>query len=69
MQQTNEVCHPKRVKIDRIERQHRINNIQDQISDIDKRIGFKHKRVEAAMAAKSFKVCDEICEEISNLKS
>ena len=68
-QPANEDCFPKRVKIDSIERKRRINDIQDQIADLDKRIGFKNKRVEAAMAAKSFKVCDEISEEISELKS
>ena len=34
VQPTNEVFQPKRVKIDGIERQRRINNIQDQISDL-----------------------------------
>ena len=56
MVQCNQQMKFARVKIDGIERQHRINNIQDQISDIDKWIGFKNKRVEAPMAAKSFKV-------------
>lgn len=65
---SEEYC-TKRIKIDGIERKRRIDDIQDQIADLDKRIGFKNKRVEAAMAAKSFKACDEISEEISVLKS
>jgi len=47
----------KRVGVDAIERKRRIDDVQDQIVNIDKRIGFKYKRVEAAVQSKSFKVC------------
>ena len=59
----------KRVRIDAVERKRQIDDTQDQIADLDKRIGFKNKRVEAAMQSKSFKTCDELSEEISELKS
>lgn len=40
----------KRPKIDTVERQQRISEIQEEIADIDTRIGFKNCRIEAATA-------------------
>jgi hypothetical protein len=59
----------KRTKIDTQEREARIGDILEQISDIDKRITFKQRRIETATATRNFKTCDELSEEISELKS
>jgi hypothetical protein len=57
----------KRTKIDTQEREARIGDILEQISDIDKRITFKQRRIETATATRNFKTCDELSEEISEL--
>ena len=59
----------KRTKIDTQEREARISDILEQISDIDKRIAFKQRRIETATVTRNFKTCDELSEEISELKS
>ena len=64
-----EVSSVKRVKVDTVERKRRIDDAQDQIADLDKQIGFKNKRIEVAMQSKNFKTCNELSEEISELKS
>ena len=59
---------PKRAKVESGEGQRRINEIQEDIADIDSRIQYKKRRVEAATSTRSFKTCDEVSEEISHLK-
>jgi hypothetical protein len=39
------------------------------ISDIDRTIGFKQRRIETATATRNFKTCDELSQEISSLKA
>ena len=43
--------------------------IQDLISDIDRTIGFKQRRIETATATRNFKTCDKLSQEISSLKA
>lgn len=64
-----DTCSTKRTKIDTQEREARIGDILEQISDIDKRIAFKQRRIETATATRNFKTCDELSEEISEIKS
>ena len=59
----------KRTKIDTQERQARINDLLEQITDIDKRIEFKQRRIDTATATRNFKTCYELSEEVSELKS
>ena len=47
----------------------RISDIQEQIADIDKRISHKQRRIETAAATRNYKTCDELSEEISELKT
>ena len=47
----------------------RISDIQEQIADIDKRIAYKQCRIETATVTRNFKTCDELSEEISELKT
>lgn len=60
---------PNRPKLDSNTRRERIMEIQDLISDIDRTIGFKQRRIETAAATRNFKTCDELSQEISSLKS
>ena len=60
---------PKRSKLDSTTRQERMMEIQDLISDIDRTIGFKQRRIETATATRNFKTCDELSQEISSLKA
>ena len=59
----------KRPKIDGQERQLKIDYLLEQIADIEKRIAFKQRRIDTAAAMSNFKACDELSQEISELKS
>ena len=59
---------PKRSKINSAERLQRINEIYEDIDSIDTQIRFKHRRIEAATATKSYKTCDELSAEIASRK-
>ena len=59
----------KRPKIDGQERQLKIDYLLEQIADIEKRIAFKQRRINTAAAMSNFKACDELSQEISELKS
>ena len=50
----------KRPRLDSTARHERIVEIQDLISDIDRTIGFKQRRIETATATRNFKTCDEL---------
>ena len=69
MSSSGELDSHKRTKIDTKERESRISDIQEQISDLDKRIVYKHRRIETASVSRNFKVYDELAEEVSELKS
>ena len=56
-------------KIDGQERQSRINDIVEEIADIDWKITYKQRRIDTTAATKNFKTCDELSQEISELKS
>ena len=60
---------PKRQKIEALERQRRIEELKEQISDLNRRIQIKEQRLEQATASRNFKMCDEVATEISELKS
>lgn len=46
----------------------RLKEIEEDVKDLNDRIGFKEKRIAAAVNVKDFKKCDEIKEEIITLK-
>ncbi|XP_065914938.1 uncharacterized protein [Dysidea avara] len=60
---------PKRKKISKEYRLQRISELQDKIKDLEDRIGYKIKRREAASNNRLYKDCDELTEQISDLKS
>jgi chromosome segregation ATPase len=60
---------PSREKIDKQEREHRIQSIMEQIRDVKKHIELKQKRVEQAQTVQNFKLCDQLADEISSLKA
>lgn len=59
----------KRPKINKDMREKRIQNIEEELTDLRQRISFKEKRVNAAENIKNYKVCDEITGEISEIKA
>ena len=60
---------PSHEKIDKQEREHRIQSITEQIGDIKKHIELKQKRVEQAQTVQNFKLCDQLADEVSSLKA
>ena len=62
---------PNRPKLNQEIREQRIHDLTEEISDLDKRISFKEKRVNAAASVKKlqFKACDEITDEIAECKA
>lgn len=60
---------PKCPKIESQERQVKIDHLLEQIADIKKRIGYKLCRIDTAAAMSNFKACDDLSQEISELKS
>ena len=59
---------PKRRKISKEYRLQRISELQDKIKDLENRIGYKIKRREAASNNRLYNDCDELTEQISDLK-
>ena len=60
---------PKRVKIDQQERQHQIDTLKEQLQDNNKHISIKERRIEQAQGLQNFKLCDQLSEEVTQLKS
>lgn len=59
---------PKRPKISEAIRETRIDELQEDIKDIVDRIGYKEKMRERASMARNYKLCDQLTEEMSELK-
>ena len=59
---------PKRIKLTQQVRETRMRNLEEDINDLKDRISFKEKRISAAEAVRDYKRCDEITEELSQLK-
>ena len=59
---------PKRVKTTEALRLNRMSEIEEDLSDISQRMGFKEKRREQASLSHQYGICDQISEEISVLK-
>ena len=57
---------PRRERIDKKEHKHRIESLQDEMKDINKHVTVKERRIEQAQAAKNFKLCDQLSDEITN---
>ena len=60
---------PKRRKINQEYCLERIAELQDKIKDLNERIEFKNKRRDAASNVRNYKECDELTEQMSNLKN
>lgn len=60
---------PKRPKIDAEERHHRIETLKEQLKDTNKHIDQKGRRIEQAQGIQNYKLCDQLSEEITALKS
>ena len=67
-QQSDEEPTPKYPKISQAIREKRMLQIEEDLQDLNDRIGFKEKRIAAAMNTKEYKKCDEIKEEVTTLK-
>ena len=60
---------PTRQKINAHERQRRINELMEEISELNRCIKIKEQRLEQVTASRNFKMCDEVATEISELTS
>lgn len=58
----------KRPKLSQSLRENRIKEIEEDLGDVNDRIGFKDKRISAALNMKEYKKCDDIKEEVTVLK-
>ena len=59
----------KRAKVNAEERQRRLAELTEEISELSKRITFKERRIEEATLSHSFRVCDDLASEVSELKA
>ena len=60
---------PKRPKFDKEMRAERIRQIQDDLNDLTRVLAFKEKRLQQAEAGRNYRVCEQITEEMMELKS
>ena len=51
------------------ERQRRIAELMDEISELSRRITFKERRIEEATLSRNYRVCDDLAAEVSELKA
>ena len=59
---------PRHERIDK-KHKHRIESLQDEIKDINKHVTVKERRIEQVQAAKNFKLCDQLSNEITKIKA
>lgn len=59
----------KRVKVNAEERQRRIAELTEEISELNRRMTFKERRIEEATLSRNFRACDDLASEVSELKS
>lgn len=50
-------------------RETRLQEIEEQIKDVDKRISFNEKRIAACLTVSDYKACDEIKDSVIELKA
>ena len=60
---------PKRPKVDKEMRDNRVAELNEIISDLTRRIAIKESRCRQAEAARNYKLCDELSEDIMESKS
>lgn len=60
---------PKRPKFDKEMREERIKQIQDDLNDLSRVLAFKEKRLAQCEAARNYRVCEQVTEEMMELKS
>ena len=60
---------PKRPKISQTLREHRIKELNEEISDVTDIINLKEKRRNQAEGIRNYKVCEQLSEEIMELKT
>lgn len=58
----------KRRKLNKEYREHRMKELEDELKNVSERIAYKEKRREACEGVRNYKTCDEITEEIGELK-
>ena len=63
----DDATRPKRVKTSADERISRMKTIKEELSDLQNRVSFKRKRLDAAEVTKNYKLCDQLSEEIADL--
>ena len=59
----------KRVIVNAEQRQHRIAELTEEISELNKRITFKERRIEEATLSRNYRACDDLASEVSELKA
>ena len=52
-----------------LQRHRRIGELSEEISELNKRITFKERRIEEATINRNFRVCDDLASEVSELKA
>ena len=67
--QTETPVAPKRPKYDKDMREERMKVSNDELGDIARMLTFKEKRLSQAEAAKNYKLCEQVTEELMALKS
>lgn len=60
---------PKRPKFDEEMVEERLQVVSEELSDISRMLQFKERRLSQAEAAKNYKQCEQVTEEIMSLKS
>ena len=60
---------PKRPKFDKEMKAEQIRQIQDGLNDLSCVLAFKEKRLQQAEAGRNYRVCEQITEEMMELKS
>lgn len=60
---------PKRWKLNEQMRAKRLHELAEDVESIGSRVAIKEKRLAQAEAVRNYKLCDQLCEEIQELKS
>ena len=63
----DDAIRPKRVKTSADKRISRMKTTKEELSDLQNRVLYKRKRLDAAEVTKNYKLCDQLSEEIADL--
>ena len=66
--QSDDASTPRRAKYDEEMREERLKNIEEELADITRMLHFKEKRLSQHEAAKNYRLCEQVTEEMMTLK-